>query len=285
LKISSEGRARLQLLGSALLFSTGGAAIKACSLSAWQVASFRSGVAALALLACVPATRRGWTWRTGVTGVAYATTLVTFVLANKLGPAANAIFLQSTAPLYLLFLAPLVLRETIGRRDLIVFGLVAAGAALLLGGTTAGTKAGDMAGLLSGFAWAWTLIGLRWLGKRSSGGSAEASVTLGNVFAFAACLPMALSGFRMNLQDGAILLYLGVFQIGLAYALLVRSVKRLPAIEVATLLLAEPVFNPIWTWIFQGETPGPRVIGGGAAILTGALLRATSESSANDPQG
>ena len=37
---------RLQVLGAAFLFSTGGAAIKACSLGAWQVASLRSGIAA-----------------------------------------------------------------------------------------------------------------------------------------------------------------------------------------------------------------------------------------------
>ncbi|MCU1330594.1 MAG: protein of unknown function transrane [Bryobacterales bacterium] len=265
----------MQLLGAALLFSTGGTAIKACSLGPWQVASFRSGVAALALLACLPETRRGWTWRAGLTGIAYAATLVTFVLANKLGPAANAIFLQSTAPLYLLVLAPLVLRERIARKDLVVFGFVALGAAVLMTGseTGKGSRAGDLTALFSGFAYALTLLGLRWLGKRGgSGGTAEASVTVGNLFAFGACLPMALQGFSMGGRDLAILLYLGIFQIGLAYALLVKSVRRLPAVQVATLLLAEPVFNPVWAWVFQGERPGLRVLAGGAAILTGAFL-------------
>ena len=48
--MSSAAKARLQLLGAALLFSTGGAAIKAAAFTGWQIASFRSGFAALTLL-------------------------------------------------------------------------------------------------------------------------------------------------------------------------------------------------------------------------------------------
>lgn len=282
---TSEGRARLQLFGAALLFSTGGTAIKACSLDGWQIASFRSGVAALALLACLPEARRGWTWRGALTGVAYAATLVSFVLANKLGPAANAIFLQSTAPLYLLILAPLLLREKIRRIDLVVFCLVGLGVVLLIGGGGQSSGTANLVGLGSGLAWAWTLVGLRWLGKTPGGGTAEASVTMGNIIAFVACLPMVAGGFRIGMGDGAILLYLGVFQIGLAYALLTRSVRKLPALEVATLLLAEPVFNPVWAWIFQGERPGLRILAGGMAILTGAFVGATWRSARTTQTG
>ena len=63
---------RLQILGAALLFSTGGAAIKACTLTNWQIASFRSGIAALALLAVLPASRRWWQPRTLAVGAVYA---------------------------------------------------------------------------------------------------------------------------------------------------------------------------------------------------------------------
>ncbi len=66
---------RLLLIAAALLFSTGGAAIKASSLTSWQIAGFRSGVAAVVLLACFPEARRGWTRRILLTGAAYAATL------------------------------------------------------------------------------------------------------------------------------------------------------------------------------------------------------------------
>ena len=269
---------------AALLFSTGGTAIKACTLSGWQVASFRSGIAALALLAFLPESRPfrqpgAWTPRALLASVAYAATLVSFVLANKLTSAANAIFLQATAPLYLLVLSPLVLREKIRRPDIAVFCCVGLGAILLMTAShptdtgTSPSELGNMIGLASGFFWAWTLIGMRWLAKRGgSAGTAEATVAAGNVLSFAACLPMALAaGFALSGKDTAILLYLGIFQIGLAYVLLVKSVRRLPALQVGTLLLAEPMFNPVWAWVFQGERPGARVIAGGLAIVGGAF--------------
>src|ERR1700682_2899373 len=113
---ASPVRNRLLLVAAALLFSTGGAAIKAVTLTSWQVASFRSAVAALALLAAVPEARRGWSWRIVPVAAAYAATLVMFVLATRLTTAAHAIFLQSTAALYVLLLAPWLLRAPVGRR-------------------------------------------------------------------------------------------------------------------------------------------------------------------------
>src|SRR5919199_983234 len=59
--MSSKSLARLQLLCAAFLFSTGGAAIKAANFTGWQIASFRSGIAAIALLLMTPAARKGWT--------------------------------------------------------------------------------------------------------------------------------------------------------------------------------------------------------------------------------
>src|SRR5687767_4838998 len=94
----SPVRNRMLLAGTALLFSTGGAAIKATTLTSWQVASFRSAIAAALLLAVLPEARKHWSWRLGGIGAVYAGCLVLFVAASKLTTAANAIFLQSAAP-------------------------------------------------------------------------------------------------------------------------------------------------------------------------------------------
>jgi drug/metabolite transporter (DMT)-like permease len=103
---ASPVAARLRLLLAAVLFSTGGAAIKAATLTGWQVASFRSGVAALAVWLLVPAARGRWSRRVLAVAAVYAATMVLFVVANKLTTAANTIFLQSTAPLYVLLAGP-----------------------------------------------------------------------------------------------------------------------------------------------------------------------------------
>lgn len=272
--ISRAAKDRLLLFAAALLFSTGGAAIKACALASWQIAGLRAGIAAIAVWALEPEARTRWTWRTWVVGFFYAATLILFVLANKLTTSANAIFLQSTAPLYLLLLGPLVLREPVRRVDLFVIASVALGASLLLFGsqpagvTAPNPEAGNLLGLCSGLTWALTLTGLRWTGKRHSKTESPAAIVVaGNFLAFALSLPFALPITHLRLVDAVVLLYLGVFQIGVAYVALTRSIRRVRGLEAATLLLVEPVFNPIWTWLIHGEEPGTLALLGGALII------------------
>lgn len=269
------------LFAAAFLFSTGGAAIKGCSLSSWQIAGFRAGIAAITLHILLPDARRGWTLRTWLIGVTYAATLVLFVLANKLTTSANAIFLQSTAPLYLLLLGPFVLREPIRRVDTIVICAVAAGASLLLFGaqaiaaTAPDPRRGNLLGIFSGLTWAITLTGLRWVGKHSEHvESPESIVIAGNFIAFATCLPAVFPITHFAFTDLAILLYLGVFQIGVAYMALTRSIRYVPGLEAATLLLLEPVFNPLWSWIIHRERPSAFALLGGCVILLATFVRA-----------
>lgn len=273
---------RLQVLGAALLFSTGGAAIKATELTSWQVAGFRSAVAAVAIFLLVPAARRGWTWHVLPVGVAYAATLTLFVTANKLTTSANAIFLQSTAPLYMLLFGPLLLREHVRRRDLLLMAPVALGLLLFFVGaeppptqTATNPALGNILATTSGVVWALTLVGLRWLGSRAGGeGSALPTVVAGNVIAFLACAPAAFPvAAGVGAADWLSIAYLGVFQIGAAYLLLTAGIRHVPALEASVLLLLEPALNPVWSWMLHGETPGPWSIAGGALILGATLFR------------
>lgn len=285
LRMSSVVVNRLLLIAAGILFSTGGAAIKATSLTSWQVASFRSAVAGAALLAFVPASRGGWNWRLAPVGFAYAATLVLFVLANKLTTAANAIFLQDTAPLYLLLLGPLLLREPIRRRDLALILAVAAGISLFFVEREAATHTapdplrGNALALVSGLSWAMTITGLRWLGgRKGSSGSGAAAVAAGNAIAFLACLPMALPVNEIGWRNAAVIVYMGVFQIGLAYVCLTRAMRHVPALEASLLLLVEPALNPIWAWLAHGERPGPWALAGGVVILAASAVNTWRQS-------
>jgi hypothetical protein len=134
----TQGRAELLVLLAAVLFSTGGAGIKVSAFSAAQVSAMRSGIAAVALLAW---TRRRvpLSWNLLFVGAVYAVTLTLFVAATRLTTAANAIFLQSTAPLYLLALGPLVLKERFGRREVLFVGVIFAGMLICLQDSPPGT--------------------------------------------------------------------------------------------------------------------------------------------------
>ena len=272
-------QARLQVLAAALLFSTGGAAIKAIGLTGWQIASFRSCVAAVMLLVLVPAARRIFDLRVVAVGVAYAVTLVCFVLANRLTTAANTIFLQSAAPLYILLLAPWLLGERLRRRDLALIAVMAAGLAPIFLGRAAPSAtapeplAGNLLAALAGVSWAFVIIGLRAFGRRDGGGGvAIAAVTAGNLIACLGTLPLALPITGGGAGDGGagdwgIVLYLGTIQVGLAYLFLTAGVRRLAALETSLLLLVEPVLSPVWAWWMHGERPAGWAMAGGALIL------------------
>jgi DME family drug/metabolite transporter len=263
-----------------MLFSTGGAAIKAAAFTAWQIASFRSGVAALAILLIAPEARRGWSLRAVLVGFAYAACLTLFVLANRLTTAANTIFLQSTAPLYLLVLGPWLLQEPIRRQDVGFMAAVGAGLALFFVSTEAPMATapdpvtGNLLALTSGFFWALTVCGLRWMGAaRGEHGSPVAAVVSGNITAFLVSLPMALPLGPHAPVDWAVIGYLGVFQIALAYVLVTSALRYIPALEASLILLIEPVLNPVWAWVVQGERPGAWALLGGAIILVATTVK------------
>ena len=287
--MSSASRARLQLLGAALLFSTGGAAIKAAAFTGWQIASFRSGFAALALLLMAPASRRGWTRHAVLVGCGYAGCLTLFVLANRLTTAANTIFLQSTAPLYVVILAPWLLKEPVQRRDIGFMIAVGSGLALFFVGadqpvaTAPDPARGNLLAVISGFFWAVTVCGLRWLTAKPGRGSPVAAVASGNLTAFLVTLPLALPLGTHSVAEWSVLLYLGVFQIALAYVLVTSAISHIPALEASMILLIEPALNPLWAWLMQGEVPGIWALVGGAIILGATTAKSWAERRVEAP--
>jgi len=278
---------RLAVLGAAFLFSTGGVVIKATSWNGFAVAGGRSAVAALVLLFLVPRWRRFWQPKALAVGTAFGATMILFVIANKLTGAANAIFLQSTAPLYVLVLGPWLLGERNRRSDVLLTAVLAVGMGFFFVGreqpaaTAPNPSLGNLVAAAAGFTWAWTLVGLRWIGRREPGDAvlpgssnlAGAAVVAGNLLAFAVCLPLALPLPEATPADLGLVAYLGVFQIGLAYLLMNRGIERVPALEAALLLLLEPILAAVLAWSIMGEQPGPWALTGCVVILAGTLGR------------
>jgi len=278
------------MMAAALLFSTGGAAIKASAFSAVQVAGLRSGIAAVFLIAMIPGARRAGLLlspRTLGIGVTYAATMILFVVANKMTTAASTIFLQSTAPLYLLLLGPWLLREPVRGRDLAFMALLGTGMALFFAGvdppapTAPRPVPGNIAAAFSGLTWALTIAGLRWIARdhhEDAGDGAAAVVVVGNVLAASVCVPLGFPYPTPGVLDSLIILFLGVFQIGLAYVFLTTGIRGVGALEASLFLLVEPAFSPIWAWLAHGETPGPLALAGGAIIVGGIALRSIGEA-------
>jgi drug/metabolite transporter (DMT)-like permease len=272
---------RLYALGAAFFFSTGGTAIKLSGLSSWQIAGFRSGLAALLLWWLVPSWRKWWSPSSLAVGVAFGATLILFVTANTLTTAVNAIFLQYSAPLYLLLLGPWLLGEANRRSDIIPIALLAIGMMLFfIGQETPSATApdplrGNFIGACAGITWALTLLGMRWLARQpDADGAGGSAIIAGNVLAFAVCLPWALPVPEATPTDWAVVSYLAVFQIGAAYFCLLRGIRELRALEISLLLAIEPVGSGVWAWLVHGETPGAMAVLGCALISSSVLFQA-----------
>jgi len=267
-----------------VLFSTGGAAIKLAAISPAQVASFRSGIAGIALYFYLSRTRgRARVGRKTfllalLVGVVYAATMLLYVGANRSTTAANTVFLQGSAPLYLLLLAPLLLHERWRRSDLFVLVVMAAGLAVFFldpgrpQETAPAPLRGNLMAAAAGLTWALTVLGLRWFGR--SDGPTLLPVALGNGLAFALALPFALPVVHLGLTDAGVLVWLGVFQIALAYVCTARGLRAVSALEASLLFLLEPALNPIWAWAIHGEVPGRWALVGGVLILGAGVFTA-----------
>jgi DME family drug/metabolite transporter len=262
---------------AAMLFSTGGAAIKWCGFDAWQLAGFRAAFALLTILVLLPEARRGWSWRTLLVGVAYAATTLLYVRANKHTTAASAIFLQSTSPLFILLLAPVLLGEHALRRDLAQMAVLGVGLALFLLGadrpsaTAPNPALGNLLAAVCAVTWALTVIGYRWLAAR--GTSIATAAASGNLTACVLALALAQPLVSGRPVDWAVVAFLGVCQLGILYLLLTRAIPQVRALEVGLFLLIEPVLNPLWAWLIHGETPGATTLLGGTMILGATAMR------------
>jgi drug/metabolite transporter (DMT)-like permease len=264
-----DRRAVWLLLICVTLWSTSGVLIKESTLPAMAIVGGRSLLTAIVLLLYIRRPR--WTWSVAQVGgaVAQAATFVLFVTATQMTSAANAILLQYTAPLWVALFGAWYLHERPRRIDYITMALIAVGMLLFFGDKlTADDLLGNVLAICSGITMAWMTLFLR----KQKDGSPFETVLLGNILAAAVGLPFLLTASPTGLDIG-ILLFLGVFQLGIPFILYGIAIKRLPALEVVLISTLEPILNPLWVFLFNGELPGPMALAGGTIVLFAALLR------------
>jgi drug/metabolite transporter (DMT)-like permease len=263
----------LLVLGAAILWSTGGLFIKATSLSAVQLSFGRSLLAAITVAIVTRREGFGLNPVTAITSVLYAALLLLFVLATKLTTAANAIFLQYTAPVYVLILEPLFYKEKFRRRDMITVAVCVGGMSLFFVGKLRPQDVdGNLLALASGVCFALYFLLLRHSKARDV--NRASSAIYGNLIVVAIAAPAFFSAARRGIgaRDIASMAYLGIIQIGVAYALFTAAMARgLRSLDASIVGYVEPVLNPIWVFLLLGERPSNWAIVGGTIIIASVL--------------
>ena len=281
-----ERRGSFAVLAAALLWSTGGLFIKEVSLDAWGVSLWRSGFAAITVSIIYFFQRKRWNhtyveWREWfspfvlASALCYALLLVLFVIATKLTTSANAIFLQYTAPIYVLFIEPMLSRAKIKRADLVTVAIsIAAMALFFVGKFEPRGFWGNIAALVSGVAFAAYALILKH--ERATEQSRWQIVIVGHIMIASAMSIIALTGntnVAVSTGDFTRLLYLGIIQIGIAYAFFTYGISHVRAIDATLIAMVEPVLNPVWVFLGVGERPANFAIIGGLIILSLSIIR------------
>ena len=261
----------IAVLASAILWSTGGVFIKLISLNTFQLSFFRSSLAALVFLILF---RKIVVYANGLAilnALFYVVVLIFFVLATKLTTAANAIFLQYTAPIYVLIFEPIINKTKYEKINIITIIICFIGMILFfVGELSPGRLEGNLAALLSGLAFAAFFLGMR----KNKNEYQFSSIFYGNIFIALLCIPALSSIDILSVNDIWMVAFLGVFQIGIAYAIFSYGLKRVYAIEASIIGMIEPVLNPVWVFFGYGEVPSFTAIIGGIIIITTVTIRA-----------
>lgn len=180
---------------------------------------------------------------------------------------ANAMFLFASAPFLAAVFGWIILREDVRKATWAAMIVAIAGIAIMvLNGISAGYLAGNLSAILSAFGFAVFTIALRW-GKLED---MLPSVFLAGVFAVATATAVCVIkgyGFSLPLEDIAIALSMGVFQVGFGLSIFTIGSKVVPAAELALLSMTEVVLGPFWVWLFLGESASFYTLFGGSILM------------------
>ena len=206
-------------------------------------------------------------------GLFYAVTMILFVVANKLTASANAIVLQYTAPVWAAILGWFVLREKPHWEHWCAILLVCFGMLLVFsGGFASSSLLGDSLALISGITLAANSVVLR-INKNDN----PADIF---IFSHIQCLLFSLPFFFLHpptysINNVLCILFMGIFQIGMASALFAYGIRRVSAVQAMLIAAVEPVLNPIWVLLAIGETPAVSVLAGGGLIVAAVIFSST----------
>ena len=274
--LSERRKAILYLALAAILWSTSGLFVKILD---WQPVSILAGRSLFASIVFLIYLRRIPTrfsmWQLLAAGM-FILTQFLFVTSTKMTTAANSIFLQYTAPIYIVLLAFWFLREKPSRTDWVSMLIIFIGLTLFFADklSTDGFY-GNLLAILSGVTSAVMMVSFR---AQKNGNPAESNLI---AFLFTATLgfPFVLKE-TWTVTNWSILAFLGVFQIGLAFIFFTQGIKHIPALEANLIGTLEPVLNPIWVFLFYGESMGAFALLGGLVVLGGVVLSAIGSAKA-----
>lgn len=263
----SRNRAIFEMLLCAALWSIAGIFIKLIPWNSIVIAGIRSLIAGAVMFVYMRYKRIGFTAdrRSMLGGLALCCTLTCFVAANKLTTAANSIVLQFTAPMFIVVFSVLFLKKKFSRSDIFAVVLTMLGISLFFfDQLTPGHLLGNCVAIVAGMAFAGYYMSL----EGASESERMSAILMAHGLTFCVSIPfIAQEPPELGAAPVICIFILGVVQLGIPYVLLGRASGSCPPLACSLLGAVEPLLNPVWVFIFDGEAPGMWALIGGVVVV------------------
>lgn len=257
----------IQMLICACLWSIAGIFIKQIPWNGFVIAGWRSLIAAITVAIYMVITKQKYRFNKTVliSGLFEGLLFIAFVTSNKLTTSANAIVLQFTCPIFLMVYSVILYKKKFRRMDIIVAIVTLLGIALcFMDQMEGGHLLGNIVSVGSGALMAamYLIIG------NANPEDKMPGMLTGHIIAAIIGLPFMFFTENTVTSISVIsIIVLGVFQLGIPYILYVLSTKTCPPLACSLIAAAEPLLNPVWVAIFDGEIPGPFAFAGGIIVI------------------
>ena len=257
----------IAMIATGLLWSMGGIFIKLVPWNPLAIAGLRGVIGGLVMYVYlrIRGIKPVFNKDTVKIAIALASVCTTFVAANKLTTAANAIVIQYCAPVYVLLYIAFVQKKKLRPLDIAVVPMTILGVSLcFIGQMGKGHLVGDIIAVVSGICFAAMFIS----SENVTDQTRASGIMQGQFLTAIIGLPV-LFATRPAFTTQAIIgiLVLGIFQIGIAYVLYSIAIKRAPLLTCSLLAVLEPLLNPVWVFLFAGENPGIWSLVGGVIVI------------------
>lgn len=265
--MTKKNKAMLQMIVCSILWSIAGIVIKQINCNALVITGFRSLISAATVFVFMKITGLKFTFSRKIipTAICMCVTFFCFVGANKLTTAANAIVLQFTSPVFVMLMSAVIYKTKFKPSDIAAVLLTLFGISLFFfDQLDSGSMLGNIVAVLAGFFMAGIFV----FGGNSSRAERMTGTLAGHIVT--AVIGLSCIPFTQNIIDEKAVIgffVLGVFQLGIPYILVALALSDCPPLACNLIGVLEPLLNPVWVFIFNGEKPGRNAFIGAVIIL------------------
>ena len=257
----------IAMIATGLLWSIGGIFIKLIPWNPLAIVGLRGLIGGVIMYAYmrVRGIKPIFSKDTLKLAVAMAGVCTTFVAANKLTTAANAIVIQYCAPVFVLLYIALVQKKKLRPLDIAVVPITVLGVALcFVGQIGKGHLSGDIVAVISSVFFAGMFIFSEGVSEQTR----TSGIMQGHFLTALIGLPVLIATHPTFTTTTILsILVLGVFQIGIANVLYSIALKNAQLLTCSLLAVLEPLLNPVWVFLFAGENPGFWSLVGGVIVI------------------